>query len=384
MVGKMVGDLVETCSRDLAKKGASPPAVLVADRVAELAMDRAHDLPDARIGGFPRPALYGSGPRSSSTGSSARTPVTRSWRRWRAQVRYASIRHPDGRRWLAALGRSATPMRPEPRQLRAAMFRVLERFETSRFRMHCSNARTVLRCTRDGELCRNRSVSVGESSDDNLRSARPEPFVPAEAWIEAFDAQCTEAMLKRLRRYVLLLARVSGGEHMGDHASYAEELVQAAVTDLVAGVLRWDPSLKDLESYLTDVIRLRVRRDRKRAARFKHVSIDAAPPSAPGAPIREVEIHLAAGAAAHADESEPSSSDSMTGSMRRLRESFSDDPLALRFLDAIEQDDQDAFTRAEIMKIAGLTRAEYHNTRRRIARYLARFDRDLSTPVRDN
>lgn len=265
-------------------------------------------------------------------------------------------------------------MRPEPRQLRAAMFRVPEHFETSRFGMHCSDARTALHYTRDGESCRDRSVSVGESSNDNLRSARPEPFVPAEAWIEAFDTQCTEAMLKRLRRYTLLLARVSGGEHLGDHVSYAEELVQAAVTDLVAGVLRWDPSMKDLEPYLTDVLRLRVRRDRKRAARFKHVSIDAAP-SALGAPIREVEMRLAVSASARTDESEMSSSE------RRLRESFSDDPLALRFLDAV---DQDATTRPEIMKVAGLTRAEYHNTRRRIARLLARFDRGQSTPARDN
>jgi heme exporter protein D len=227
-------------------------------------------------------------------------------------------------------------------------------------------------------------VSVGESSDDNLRSARPEPFVPAEAWIEAFDTQCTEETLKRLRRYALLLAKLPGGEHMGDHASYAEELVQAAVTDLVAGVLRWDPSVKDLEPYLTDVLRLRVRRDRKRAAQFKHVSIDAASPSDPGASIREVEMRLAVSASARADETEMSSSDSMTRSMRRLREFFSDDPLAQRFLAAIEQDEQDAFTRAEIMKVAGLTRAEYHNTRRRIARFLARSDRGQRMPAKDN
>lgn len=227
-------------------------------------------------------------------------------------------------------------------------------------------------------------MSVGESSDDNLRSERPEPIVPAEAWIEAFDEQCTEAMLKRLRRYALLLARVPGGEHLGDAASYAEEQVQAAVTDLVASVLRWDPSKQNLEPYLTDVIRLRVRRDRKRAARFKQVSIDATPCSYPGSSIREADLHLAAGASAHADEREVSGSDSMTRTMQRLRDFFSEDPLALRFLGAIDAIDHDAPTRSEIMKVTGLTRAEYHNTRRRIARYLARQDRGRSSRAKEN
>jgi hypothetical protein len=217
-------------------------------------------------------------------------------------------------------------------------------------------------------------VSVGESSDDNLRSTRPEPFVHAEAWIEAFDEQCTEALLKRLRRYALLLARIPGGEHLGDAASYAEEQVQAAVTDLVGGVLRWDPSTKNLEPYLMDVIRLRVRRDRKRAARFQHVSIDATPSSNSGMPIRDMELQLAASASPHADEREVSSPSSMTRTMQRLRDFFSEDPPALRYLDAIDAIGPDATTRAEIMKAAGLTRAEYHNTRRRVARHIARLD----------
>ncbi len=205
----------------------------------------------------------------------------------------------------------------------------------------------------------------------------------AEAWVDAFDEQCTEALLKRLRRYALLLARVPGGEHLGDPASYAEEQVQAAVTDLVGGVLRWDPSTRNLEPYLTDVIRLRVRRDRKRAARFKHLSIDATPCSYSGS-IREADLYLAAGGSAHADAREGSGADTMTRTMQRLRAFFSEDPLALRFLDAIDAIDHDAPTRSEIMKVAGLTRTEYHNARRRIARYLARPDHGQSSRTKDN
>ena len=223
-------------------------------------------------------------------------------------------------------------------------------------------------------------MNVGESSDDNLRAC-PEPFVPSEAWIDAVDAQCTDAMLKRLRRYALLLARLPGGEHLGDHASYAEEVVQTAATDIAAGVLRWDPATGDLEPLLTDTIRLRVRRDRKRAARYKHVSIDTAHAHERVLAIDEVEAYLAASASPEPDESEASSSGSLNRSLRRLRGLVSADALAQRFLDAV---DANATTRVEIMKHTGLTRAEYHNTRRRLARLLAQLTPKSSSPEEDN
>jgi DNA-directed RNA polymerase specialized sigma24 family protein len=204
-------------------------------------------------------------------------------------------------------------------------------------------------------------VSIGESSDDHLLPASPAMYLPTEAWLNAFEAQCSEAMLKRLRRYATLLTKLPGGEHLGDPASYAEELVQASVADLAAGVLRWDPGTKELEPYLTDVLRLRARRDRKRATRYAHLSIDTVPTSS--ALVHEVETCLA-DAAAHDDD------EAMTRSLRELRGLTSADPLAQRFLDAL---DRGAGGRTEIMSLAGLTRADYHNTRRRLARLLTQL-----------
>jgi len=182
-------------------------------------------------------------------------------------------------------------------------------------------------------------------------------------------------MLKKLRRYVLLLVRLHGAEHIGDGASYAEEMVQGTITDVLAGVLRWD-SAKDLESYLTDVIRLRVRRDCKRTARYREmfgddVRVDSGTPS-----IDELETHVAGAAFAEAGDRESSSSESMNSTMQRMRELVYDDPLAGRFLDAVEQD---AATRTEIMRAARLTRAEFHNTRRRLARLLAQLRPNRNT-----
>src|ERR1051325_861348 len=224
-------------------------------------------------------------------------------------------------------------------------------------------------------------VNVDDSSDDNLRTVRPERHAPGNAWTDAFDAQCTDTMLKRLRRYALVLARCPGGARLGDPTDYAEELTQAVLTDVIEGVLRWDPSARDLEPYLADVIRLRVRRDRKRAARHPHVSLDALHPHAHASLLDEMDRQLAASASERSHDRDTDSWDTMTANLARLRKLVVADTLALRFLDA---PDQKAKTRVEIMKLDGLTRAEYHNTRRRVARLLAHLHADRRTPAKDN
>jgi hypothetical protein len=213
-------------------------------------------------------------------------------------------------------------------------------------------------------------MNADEHSGDNSRRHR-RPFVPHEDWIDAFDAQCDERMLRRLHRFALAWARILGGESVGNDAYYAEELVQNALTDIIAGVLRWDPSTHALEPYLMDVIRLRARRDRKRGVRHGYVPSGAAALDDPRSSIEHVEASLAADAAPEVLESAETAEATMTRTMTTLRRLAADDSLAQRFLDAIEND---AGTRAEIKRTAGLTSAEYHNTRRRLARLITQLE----------
>jgi hypothetical protein len=207
-----------------------------------------------------------------------------------------------------------------------------------------------------------RSMNPDEHSDDDSRRGPRAPFVPPESWIEAFDAQCTETMLKGLRRYAASWARLLDGDTGND---YAEELVQNALADTLRGVLRWDPGAGELGPYLEVVIRLRARRDRRHAQRYEHVSIDALDPDDASSMMTDVEAALAANTSARASQSAESEAAAKTAALTHLRALAANDPHAQRFLDAIEQD---ATTRAEIMMLAGLTHAEYHNTRRRLAR----------------
>jgi hypothetical protein len=205
-------------------------------------------------------------------------------------------------------------------------------------------------------------MNADERSDDDSRRRRHPPSVPEEAWIDAFDTQCTSEMLKRLQRFAAWWARILGGESAGNDAYYAEELVQNALGDTLEGVLRWDPKSGDLEPFLIDVIRLRARRDRKRARRHQHVSIDElgldGSLSSPEL-IEDADTIVTA----------------MTRTMTRLRALSADDSLAQRFLDAV---DQEATTRVEVMRIGGLTSDQYHNTRRRLARLITQLEPDLT------
>lgn len=207
------------------------------------------------------------------------------------------------------------------------------------------------------------------NADDQIDDPRPrsrDPFTPSEAWIDAFERQCTDAMLKTLRRYAAWLAGISGRQ---GQASYddGEELLQNALVDITSGRLRWDPAAQALEPYLSDVLRLRARRERtadKQKDRPKHISIDDDTSSSveTEASLAVVSLELSASHAA-----------AMTQRMQELRSLAADDEIATRFLDAFENDDADK-SPAAIMYAAGLSSKQYYSARKRLARLYSQVE----------
>ena len=95
-------------------------------------------------------------------------------------------------------------------------------------------------------------------------------FVPDAAWIAAFEAQVTPAVLLYVRRYATWRAHsVARAGGLGD-SFYADELVQNALGDILAGVVHWDPAREPLAERMRDTVRNRSRHDRARATRFRH------------------------------------------------------------------------------------------------------------------
>jgi hypothetical protein len=119
-------------------------------------------------------------------------------------------------------------------------------------------------------------------------------FVPSERWIEAFDKQCTETLLKRARRYAALQAQEAGWDLPSASAHDPDDVVNHIVKDTLSGVLRWNPDAEAFDQHLFDAIRSRVSRYAGRATRYPHESIDATDSNGTSLVMPEVEAQLAA------------------------------------------------------------------------------------------
>jgi hypothetical protein len=209
-----------------------------------------------------------------------------------------------------------------------------------------------------------------EAEDEERADARR--VVASGAWIDAFEAQTTAAMVRRVRRYAHKLAQsvASAGGVGGDF--YAHELVQDALTDTLTGVLRWDPRATSLEGHLSSRIRSRARHDRVAAAAAGHESIDVDrdDDDHEGGVLEEAEAALLQwqGDAAAADDARRA--------VAKMRALAQDDPEVLAIMDAF---DDGAENKPEVMAATRLSAKAYRNARDRLCRLGRRVVADRST-----
>ncbi|HEY6040090.1 MAG TPA: hypothetical protein VIV58_37665 [Kofleriaceae bacterium] len=131
------------------------------------------------------------------------------------------------------------------------------------------------------------TVTFGQAEGDGRA-----PFIPSEEWIEAFEAQATEDLYLRLKRYARARARLVAHAGRPIDQQYTNDLVQDAIGDTFDGVLAWDPERVTLERHLQCAIHSRTRHDYVHAIRFRQERID---PGAQGGrkTLAEVETTLA-------------------------------------------------------------------------------------------
>ena len=113
------------------------------------------------------------------------------------------------------------------------------------------------------------TVTFGHAEGDGRA-----PFVPSEEWIEAFEAQATDDLYLRLKRYARARARLVAHAGRPIDAQYANDLVQDAIGDTFDGLLAWDPERVTLERHLQCAIHSRTRHDYVHAIRFRQERID--------------------------------------------------------------------------------------------------------------
>ena len=116
------------------------------------------------------------------------------------------------------------------------------------------------------------------ASTSNKRRARgtncdaQEPCTKPEAWINAFNAQCTRDLTQSLYRYAARL--LSGARKVSADSAAAMDLVQAAIHDMLDGPDHWAFIDEKLNAYLKKVIKRQILANLERADRLPHVSID--------------------------------------------------------------------------------------------------------------
>jgi hypothetical protein len=199
-------------------------------------------------------------------------------------------------------------------------------------------------------------------------------FVPSEHWIEKFDTQCTELLLKRARSYAAQRAQDLGWEMPGAGAYDPDELVDNIVKDTFAGVLRWDPERRSFARHLYDAVRSRVDRYAKRMKAYPHESVDVVDSAGNSQVMAELEAQLLA------DVSEATFDTSLRveDTMHSLHKLSRRKPLVRQLLAAFELR---VTEKEDVMDLVNLTDAEYDNARRQLARLVELLPRHLKPRV---
>ncbi len=185
--------------------------------------------------------------------------------------------------------------------------------------------------------------------------------MPDAAWIAAFELQATASTLLQVHRFALWrgrsVARVGGRSD----AVYAEELVQDALSDTLAGVVRWDPSKLPLAVHLIAVIRSRSRHERDRTVRFCHETIKSSL-------AVEIDVTREFDRTAVAQQA-----------LLALRAAARGDREVLKILDAYSAG---AVEKAEVLQVTGLKPLRYIRARRRLRRKTLQLAPDLRAAAR--
>lgn len=196
------------------------------------------------------------------------------------------------------------------------------------------------------------------------------PFVPSEAWIEAFEHQVAtptffDAMWRYAERRARMLAHVKKV-----HEGYAAELVQDVLDDTLEGRIAWDPLRVTLAKHVMDAVKSRSRHHYRQACRRRHHSLD----SGGEAMLDEV--------AASERENEAERAERTRGTaaiLGLIRDRAGEDVEVGLLLDAYEHG---AHTRSEVLAVVALTKLQYDAARKRLDRLIEELPNQLVKSAR--
>jgi hypothetical protein len=189
---------------------------------------------------------------------------------------------------------------------------------------------------------------------------------PSEAWIEAFAAQCTEALWEAARKYATHRAAAVRRVNSAADAYYERELVQDAIGDTAMRIVHWDPSVRSLKEHVFAVIRTRTYHDYQHANRFRRESFDAGDGDIAPELVAEVESALQDRTPC----ADPALAARIAERMAEVRTLAASDPVVVAVLDAA---DDGACDKADVMHHAQISDHAYHAAKGRLTRIVKKL-----------
>lgn len=193
--------------------------------------------------------------------------------------------------------------------------------------------------------------------DSEIEIDARQPFAPDDTWLDQFEKQLTPTLIDRLRNYARprALGVANAGRKVDDY--YTRELVQDAIGDTWAGVLRWDPARCSLELHLRRAIQSRSRNHREFATANPHDAIGDETVTA-----RTAEQDASS---VVANPERPVQRVFARETMARIRTAAAEDKPVLRVLDAY---DAGAVTKDDVLAFTKMKARTYHNAHIRLKR----------------
>lgn len=181
------------------------------------------------------------------------------------------------------------------------------------------------------------------------------------SWLAEFNAQLSAPGVRsQLNKYASRRARMVAKSERRVGSQYAEDLVQDAIGDTWMGSLTWNPGRISLANHLLGAIRSRSRHDYTRANRCPHERFNPAEEGDAVATAVEASLSAARSALPRAELVAVASR-----ALRDLRRLTHDDADILLLLDACAEG---ATTKADLMRISGLSDRRYKMARQRLDR----------------
>ena len=206
------------------------------------------------------------------------------------------------------------------------------------------------------------------SVDPEIKAADGRDVGPSVAWRTSFDAQLTPAMMVDVTAYAARRASWIEQQTGIRDPMLADEMVQNAIGDTFAQVVKWAPARRPLALHLKSVIRGRCAHELERAETYERIDVDTA---------NEIEVSTALAVRASSRTSLDACIDELVARLRALADG--DEPV-LRLLELY----LDAVTdRRDVCRRGPMSNSTHDNAVRRLARLFEDLPSTLIASARE-